>query len=221
MPEVEDGWQQYASPGTKIDQVRAAKGAESIECIYDAEIAAPFILEQVRKADLDGVDAIIINCMGDPALQAAWEVSHIPVVGIGLACFAASLLLGDTFSIITPRVEGVMMYKRNLRAYRLEKHLASIRSLGLSVMDLRKDSDTLKQRMRQEGQRAIQDDGAHVIIPGCSRIYGISDELSRDLGVPVLDPRAIAVKLAEMLASLSLNPSKKAYPLPPEKRRTV
>ena len=60
-----------------------------------------------------------------------------------------------------------------------------------------------------------------LIVPGCGEIYGIAQELSKELGVPVLDPRATVLKFAEILIEMSLSHSKKTYPTPPEKRREI
>lgn len=54
----------------EIDIVSIEKGPASIESAYDEEIAAPWILEKIKEAEEKGFDAAIIDCMGDPALQA-------------------------------------------------------------------------------------------------------------------------------------------------------
>jgi len=214
-------WQQFASRGTDIEEVRPSRGVESIECIYDAEMAAPFILEQVTRAEDERFDGVILSCMGDPALQAARQIARIPIIGAGIACYITAILLGSRFSIITPCLEGASMYENNLLIYGLHGHLASIRGLGSSVVDLRDDVGRLRQLMLDEGQKAVTKDGADVIIPGCSRIFGMSHDLSQELGVPVLDPRATVVRVAEMVVDLSLTHSKVLYPCPPTKRREI
>ena len=220
LEEQKEEWQRFTSPGTEIEVVRVLKGVESIESCYDAEIAAPFILEEVRRAEEDGVDGVIIHCMSDPALFAARELIDIPVLGEGLACYATAVTLGDKFSVISPLPGSEVRRRSQLRLYGLEEHLASIRSLDIPVRSLRHDLKALKQAMRDQGKRAIED-GADVIIPGCGEIYGMAQELSEELGVPVIDPRATVVKFAEMLIGMSLSHSKKAYPRPPEKRREI
>ena len=46
-------------------------------------------------------------------------------------------------------------------------------------------------------------------------------EIEKELGVPVIDPWAAAIRFAEMLVSLGLSHSKIAYMPPPPKRREV
>jgi Asp/Glu/hydantoin racemase len=46
---------------------------------------------------------------------------------------------------------------------------------------------------------------------------GINKELETELGVPVLDPDATAIRFTEMLVHLGQAHSKKAYPFPTPK----
>jgi allantoin racemase len=100
-------------------------------------------------------------------------------------------------------------------------HLASVRELGIPVVELRNDLGALKEAFLEQARNAVESDGADVIVPGCGRIYGLSGEFSAELGVPVLDPLATSVGYAEMLIKLALTCSKKAYPDPPLKRREI
>ncbi|NIM45270.1 MAG: hypothetical protein GTO54_06505 [Nitrososphaeria archaeon] len=47
----------------------------------------------------------------------------------------------------------------------------------------------------------------------------MAEELGDKLGVPVIDPTAAALKMAESLVDLGLSHSKLVYPKPPEKVR--
>jgi allantoin racemase len=69
----------------------------------------------------------------------------------------------------------------------------------------------------EEGKKAIRDDGVNVLIPGCMGMafLGIPEEAQKALGVPVLNPAAVALKLAELYVRLGLRHSKRAYPFPP------
>ncbi len=45
---------------------------------------------------------------------------------------------------------------------------------------------------------------------------GVAEELSDELGVPVLNPARTALKTAEALVANGLTHSKKAFPVPPK-----
>jgi len=57
-----------------------------------------------------------------------------------------------------------------------------------------------------------------VIVMGCGFMSGMAKEIEEELGVPVIDPWAAAIRFAEMLVTLDLSHSKRAYMPPPPKR---
>ena len=212
-------WGSLASPGTQLDLVRVARGVETIESDYDVELATPWVIQEVQRAEELGFDAAIILCMADPGLQGAREATRIPVVGVAQACYLTALALGHRFSILATGDVDNGLYQRCLRKYGLSEHLASVRCLGLQVHELRDDLSALKEAVLRVGAAARDKDGAEVIIPGCTRIYGVAAEAQAVLGVPVLDPVATGIRQAEMLVALGLAHSKRAFVRPLPKRR--
>jgi allantoin racemase len=85
----------------EIGVVSIEKGPASIESDYDAEVAAPWILEKIKEAEKKGFDAAIIDAMCDPALRGAREIVSIPVVGPCQASMAIASTLCDRFSVVT------------------------------------------------------------------------------------------------------------------------
>ena len=80
-------------------------------------------------------------------------------------------------------------------------------------------------RAIDESVAAVREDGADVIVMGCTgtgvdMARAIEDGVKQRLGVyvPVIDPVKITIKLAESLAAIGLSQSKVAYPVPPSAR---
>ena len=73
--------------------------------------------------------------------------------------------------------------------------------------------------MVEEGKRAIDEDGADVLVLGCTGLSDVAEEckLQERVGILVVDPLLAALKIAESLVSLDLSHSKLAYPEPPKK----
>jgi len=61
----------------------------------------------------------------------------------------------------------------------------------------------------------IEEDGAEVIIMGCAAMAGYSEDLERELHVPVLDPLRVSLKMAEALVDLGLTHSRVGLYAPP------
>ena len=69
-------------PETELRVVNPEHGPVSIESAYDEALATPPVLELVRQANQEGYDAIVLACFSDPGLDAAKELSDVPVLGI-------------------------------------------------------------------------------------------------------------------------------------------
>lgn len=222
VEEQEKEWLSLASPGTEVLVTPAAtKGPETIESIYDVAMCTPWLLEEIRTAEEEGFDAVIIPCMGDPGLYAAREICNIPVIGVAETCYLLAIALGHRFSIMLTTREGLGLARQMLLTYGLESFVASVRLLDLRVEEIWSERKKLKEAIIREGKAAVEEDGAEVIVMGCGFMSGMQKELEEELGVPVIDPWAAAMKFAEMLVSLGLSHSKKAYITPPPKRIEV
>lgn len=211
----------YKRKDTEISIVSLEKGPASIESAYDEEIAAPWILEKVKEAEERKFDAIIIDCMGDPALDAARELVSIPVIGPAQASMLLASMLGERFSIVTVLKNVVPLFWRSARKYGFESKLSSIRYVEVPVLEIEKKKVEVETKLINESKKAIEEDGADVIILGCTGFIGMARKMQETLHIPVVDPAPAALKLAESLIDLKLSISKLAYPKPPLKERKI
>lgn len=221
-------WEPFVSSGTEIEIAKIRYGSESIECIYDYAVTAPFVLEEVRKAEEEGCDAVIIGCAGDPGLYGARELVDIPVVGVGETAMLFAIGLGRRFSIIIPEkvLKGLLL--TNVIKYGFASHLASVRCFEeeMNVRRLRKyvasrEMQTLKRAVTEAGKKAIEFDEADALVLGCATLADVADDVSAELEVPVIHSRKAAVTYVESLRRMNLSHSKRAYMKPPQKKRLL
>jgi allantoin racemase len=204
---------------TELTVINPAHGPVSIESAYDEALAIPPTLELVKQAELDGYDAVVLACFSDPGLEAARELVTIPVVGIEEATLHVAAMLGYRFAILTTRCQRVPSKTEHVRLRGLDGKLASVRPLEMSVLEMDAEPERTKARILEVAGAAVAEDGAEVIILGCAGLAGYAADVERALGVVVLDPSPIALKMAEMLASLGLKHSKRGlYAYPPPKQ---
>ena len=194
------------------------RGPITIESAYDEALAQPPTLELVRQANEEGYDAIILACFSDPALDAAKEISEIPVIGIEECTMHIAAMLGHKFSITTAFRNRVATRELHVRKHGLESAYASTLVLNMSVLEMDSDPDRAKSRILELAREAVERDGTEVIILGCAGLAGYAEDVERELGVVVLDPTAVALKVAEALVDLGLRHSKAGrFAKPPEK----
>ncbi len=203
---------------TELTVTCPSKGPNTIESAYDEAYAIPPTLELVKKANAEGYDAVILACFSDPGLEAAKEISAIPVVGIEEATLHMAAMLGAKFSIMTPRKQRIASKCEHVHMRGLAHFLASVRSLDLSVAETDADPAKTKRRLMEVANAAVETDGAEVIIMGCAGMAGYAEEIEQALNIKVLDPAAVALKTAEAMADLGLTHSKVGlFAAPPEK----
>jgi allantoin racemase len=211
--------------GVTVTQSRIGAGPASIESELDEAVAVPATLAEVQAAADSGAHAVVINCMGDPGLQAARELVSIPVLGPGQTSMHVASMLGYRFSILTVLERLVHLDEEKAARYGLAGRMASVRPVGIPVLDLERDEDRLIRALTEQGLRAVHDDGAHVLILGCTGMLGMATRLRAALTergvrhVPVIDPIPATLQVAAALARSGLTHSKRTYPQPPDKDR--
>lgn len=193
---------------TELTVVCPEHGPVSIESAYDEALATPYVLELVKWANREKFDAIVLACFSDPGLDAAKEVSVIPVVGIEEATLHMAAMLGHRFSVMTGMRRRIPTREWHVLLRGVEQFYASSPALEMSVLEMDANPQVAKARILELARKAVKDDLAEVIVLGCAGLAGYSEDIERELGVVVLDPTSVAFKMAEAMADLGLRHSK-------------
>lgn len=212
------------APDVEIAYRGLDRGSANIEYCYDMYVGAADMVEKGLKAQEEGFDAIVINCTMNPAMEGLRELLDIPVVGAGLAVVHLASMLGDTFSIIDTGQPHWPYLRRVTTTAGLLDKLMSVRALNLSVSELSGEPDAVLRRMIEESVKAVEEDGAHVIVFGCTGMRRYAEKLAEEMdkyGVPVVEPLTAAVNVTEALVRLRLRQSKVSYPKPMDKKRIL
>lgn len=183
-----------------------------INSAADVIKAGPEILKMGKMAEANGVDAVILYCFSDPAIEALREELTIPVIGGA----QASILLAPHITRHTAvlladsgRIPEKEWYLRTLGVE--SSRISSIEAIhfhGLSIWDNRQKA--LNQLI--EKGISLKENGAECIILGCLSFLGLAEPMEKAVGIPVIDPAAAAVAMAEAIVRLHLKTSKIAYP---------
>ena len=212
-----------ARSDTEMSLATLDKGPPSIECRYDEALAVPDVVAKIVQAEQDGMDAVIVDCMGDPGVEAAREMVSIPVIGPAETSMHVASMLGHRFSVVTVVDSLIPAFDHHALKTGLTRQLASVRTVNIPVLEL-DDHVRLLDALVDQSVRAIREDGAHVIIFGCTGMAGMARGVQEGLkregisDVPVIDPTTLSVKVAEALVDIGLAHSKRTYPPPPEKK---
>jgi allantoin racemase len=206
-----------ANSGTEIVAATSAEGPASIEGHFDGALALPGLLDEIRRAEAEHVDAHIIACFDDTGLDAARALATAPVIGIGEAAYHTASLVAGRFSVVTTLSRSIPVLQQNLMRTGLAFRCASVRAAEVPVLALEKPNSSARQRISEEIATAVRQEGAEAIVLGCAGMADLAASLSEEHGIPVVEGVSAAVKLAESLVGLGLRTSKMggyAAPLP-------
>jgi len=187
---------------TEVKIVHLCQGPPHVEYHYYEHIVMDETLKLVKNAEKENYDAVVIDCFYDLGLREARELVKIPVVSIGEVSYHIASMLGHKFSVIVGRRKNIPKMYDNLVTYGLERKLASFRYVNMNPIEMVKYPEKLKEAIIREAKKAVEEDGAEVIILGCGAQTGLAKELMKILNVPVIDPVAVTIKVAEAMAEL-------------------
>lgn len=206
-----------AAPGTEIVAVQPSFGPLSIEGHFDEAWGAAGVAEQAHLARTWQPDGTIIACFGDPGLEAAREALRGPVIGIAEAAFQAASLVAEGFSVVTTMTRTCGIAEHLVQRYGFEHQCRGVHGTDIAVLKLEDCPPETVSQIEDAARHALARDRSSAIVLGCAGMAPLCRELSRRLGVPVIDGVSVAMKWVESLAALGLHTSKRgdyAQPLP-------
>ena len=184
---------------------------------HDFVLADASIFEAGCRAQQEGFAAVCIDTMSDSGVAALRSVLDIPVFGPGKVSMLSALMLGDRFSILTMASRWKPLYKKALDELGMHHKCASVRAIEVTP-----DNQALLSGKEEEvfplleaaAMKAIEIDGADVIILGSTTMHQAHAHLQARLPVPVINPGPLSYKIAESMLALGHTHSRSAYPRP-------
>jgi allantoin racemase len=204
---LEELLKEAARPDTEFE-IRCPEKLEDGVWSYNSEFNVNYI-KQVQQAERDGFDGVIIDCFRDPGLQEARQICEIPVVAVAESSMLLAHLIAGKFAIVAfPSPNTRAHYEGLIDRYgfRGKAIVNPVRFMKYPESDLfRKigkgqDPTYLVDNFMEVARKAIQD-GAEIIIPGCTTTSMIHKYIKEIKGtvVPVLSSVQAALKMVEVL----------------------
>ncbi|PKP57014.1 Asp/Glu/hydantoin racemase [Candidatus Atribacteria bacterium HGW-Atribacteria-1] len=192
---IEKICKEYALTDTEIEVKCIKEAPLGIESYHDAAVSVKYLLDKFEewKNEYDG---FIIACHSDIGVDLLRELTKKPIIGLGEASMLLALPLGHKFSILSLKRKKIPQKEDLVKKYGLENRCASIRATGLGVVANYKEK---REKLIQEGEKAVKEDRAEVLILGCAGMAGLDKEIEKIVGVPVIDGVVSALMLMESL----------------------
>lgn len=194
-----------AAPTSVLLPRTAPRGFPYISSRAEAQVAGAVLLEMLA-VEAEPFDCAIIAAFGDPGLHAARELFDTPVIGMSEAAMLTACMLGSRFALVTFAAALTPWYEDCVAMHGLSGRCAAIRSLSDAFRDIRDVQEEKEEALVELARRTVEENGAEAIILAGAPLAGLAGKVKDRIPVPVVDQAAAAMKQAEAIASLRLNP---------------
>jgi allantoin racemase len=199
---IHESAEAYAGRDFEVVTVPTPEAPQFLETYEDDVSSGPGMMKVLRENEAD-FDGFVIACHSDTNLNAAKELTKKPVIGIGEASMKLASFLGHDFAVVTTHKHSIPGKLRQIRAYHLQDLLVAIRA-----PEEGEEGWTNADLFMELSRRAVEEDGAEVVVLGCAGMAGMDRKIQESLNVPVLDGVVCALILATGFARYGVGTSK-------------
>lgn len=173
----------------------------------DADLALPYVLQSVKKAEEEGACAVLIFSFGEVAIQEARSLVSIPVMAMGkVATLMAAELCRNKFTILPGLLIHNNFISDMVKSMGLDsKHQLSDHEVGLAPSEVKQSSDALALLFKA-ACKEINEHGTDTFTIGCTCFMGLAQPLQKKLrsqypgrSITVVDPGEAALMVAASL----------------------
>ena len=179
-------------------------------------LQTPAIIRNIVWAENNGYDAVVQSNTFDPGVEAARQTVRILVIGVFRTALHMAMVLSHSIAIIVPLEEHIAYVWQIVHSYGMQGFVKDIAAVGLYDETAEKRVDDLFARATEVMRATIKTSGAGCIIPLGGAVFPTlvsPKDLEREVGVPVLNTKAIGIRFAEMCVQLGMTQSALNYPL--------
>lgn len=197
---IQEAAEKYVDGRYEVETLATEGAPEFIDYFEDDADALPGMMRIIRENEATA-DAFVVACHCDPNLAILKEISKKPVIGIGEASLHMATMLGGRFSVLSTDKHSVTHKEDLIHEYGLDHFCSSVRVTDPSI------SDEVEAYI-DAGKKALEEDYAEVLVLGCAGLCELTERLTEELKVPVLDGVVCGLILAEGMARAGLATSK-------------
>ena len=200
-----------ASTGTDVAGWTNDAAPPVVDSVYADYLAGAALVRGLvaLRATAGGPDAVVLAGFGNYGTAAVKEALDVPVVSMAEAAMALATLLCHRFAIVTTHPRMVPYTEDLVRLAGFDARCAGVRAVTLPpVGGLAPVAEAVVAALAAEIARAETDLGVDLVILGGARLSPYAAPLRGQVRLPVLEPVACAVQIAEALIRLDLRQSK-------------
>jgi allantoin racemase len=196
-------YSEYADPDTRATVVNLEEGPLTLESLGDVIFSEHAVFQEGAKTLPADFDAILIDCVFDPAVDALSEETGLPTFGPTRTTLPVASMVTSNFSIITQTEKQCEMLAGVIRRYGYGDRLVSMRTLGITY-EQAKRKEVFAEAMIRQLKYLVEENCAHAVLMGSTTMALSEDVAAVARGLKLFYPGMIALRVMELLWKLGL-----------------
>jgi Asp/Glu/hydantoin racemase len=189
---------EHAQPGTEVRVVNLDAGPAALDSAGDVLESASAIYRTGAGTTASECDAILIDCVFDPAVDELAEATGIPTFGPTRLTLPLVLLVAPRFSIVARSERQCELLAATVARYGYGSHLRSLRALGLGYEEAKR-AELFEAAMCARLRQAVGEDGAGAVVFGSTTMALTEAMVAAAGGAPLFMPGMVALRVLEHL----------------------
>ena len=204
-----------ASPGTEVIGWTNREGPPMVDSFY-SDYAAGRALSRSLARWAPPPDAVVLAGFGNYGTAAVKEVMDVPVLNLAEAALAFAIPFCHRFAVLTTSPRMVPYTQDLIALLGLTGRCAGVRAVKLPPLDATEPSPPeAESEVLAAIDHVVAESAADLVILGGSRLSPYAAHIRDRAPVPVVEPVACAVRMAESAVRLGLRQSKTCKFAPP------
>ncbi|MGE0846620.1 MAG: aspartate/glutamate racemase family protein [Flavobacteriaceae bacterium] len=164
-------------------------------------------ITQGLKAEAEGFDGYMVMTLPEPHLEDVRTILDIPVVGYGESAMLTAMMMGERIAVLVFIPEIGPRIVRNAARIGISGRFAGCFPAGFAFNDVLGafgNPGEVIEKFRASARKVIAEQGVEAIIPGEAPLCVLlaTNGVTDVDGVPIVDPLAATIKMAESLVDL-------------------
>lgn len=154
-----------AGPDTEIEVVGLSSGPDALETARDVAASEEAVFAEGAKTEPGTCDAVLIDCIFDPAVERLRKALPLPVFGPMRTALPLLSLVAPNFGIVARAPDHAALFSELVQRYGYGDRLIAVRSLDLRYAEGRKP-ERFDAAMREQLKAVVEHDGARAVVMG-------------------------------------------------------
>ena len=156
-------------------------GPTSIESEAQERQAVPGLIALAEQAQQEGVDGLIVDCMGDPGVEELRMHVSIPVMGPERTCLHWASMQTDRIAIIASSAALVPLFWNDITRLGFKKEHFTVCCINVAVLDIASKRDAVLDALFTEIMRVVDEEGVEQVVLGCTAFTELAHDLAQRL----------------------------------------